>query len=121
MKNLVILFVVLGGLVAACTDRDDEVDAIHLRIQNTSSLVFDSVIVGDAPEPHLNIVPDAYSEYLIYEEAYQYAYIEIVSGEESFILQPNDFVGETPLPIGFYTYQLDITESGEVDLTFVID
>lgn len=121
MKNLVILFVVLGGLVLACTDRDDEVDAVNIRIKNTSSFVFDSVIVGDAQEPHMNIAPDSYSEYFIYEEAYRYAYIEIISGEETFILQPIDFVGETPLPIGFYTYELDIVESGEVELTFVVD
>ena len=121
MKNLLFLFLVVGGLVLGCTDQDDEVDAVNIRIKNKSSLVFDSVIVGDAQEPHMNIAPDGYSDYLSYEEAYRYAYIEIASGEETFILQPIDFVGETPLPIGFYTYELDITETGEVVLTFVVD
>lgn len=121
MKKLVVLLALTSGLILACTDQDDDLDSVNVRIKNNSSFVFDEVTVGTAIEPHLNITPGSYSPYFIYEEAYRYAYIEITSGEELFILQPIDFVGETPLPIGFYTYELDITESGEVLLEFVVD
>ena len=53
--------------------------------------------------------------------AYQYAFVEIKSGEDIYVLQPIDFVGETELPIGFYTYKLNINEEGEVSLQFVVD
>ena len=121
MKKLVVLALVTSTLLLACTDQDDDLEGINIRIKNNSSIVFDAVIVGTAMEPHMNVTPGSFSEYFIYEEAYRYAYIEITSGEEIFILQPIDFVGETPLPIGFYTYELDVTESGEVILDFVVD
>lgn len=121
MKRLALLLVLMTGLIMACTDQDDDLDSVNVRIKNDSSILFDAVIVGTAPEPHLNVSPGNYSDYFMYEEAYRYAYIEITSGEETFILQPIDFFGETPLPVGFYTYLLDVTDTGEVLLEFVVD
>ena len=121
MKKLVVLLLVSSVLTLACTDLDDDLNTVNIRIKNNSNIVFETVLVGDAMEPHMNISPGEFSAYFIYEEAYRYAYIEITSGEETFILQPIDFVGETPLPIGFYTYELAVTESGEVELDFVVD
>ncbi|NND16460.1 MAG: hypothetical protein HKN89_09075 [Eudoraea sp.] len=121
MKKFVSIFVLISIIGVGCTDRDDEVAEVNLRIKNVSSLIFDEVIVGEAVDPHLNVTPDSYSEYFIYETAYTYAFIQITSGEETFVLQPIDFVGETPLPIGFYTYELDVSDTGEVLLNFVID
>ncbi len=111
----------LAVLVVGCTDRDDDVDAVNIRIKNTSNIAFDEVQVADAEEVHKNVSSGDYSGYFEYETAYQYAFIQIRSGEETFTLQPIDFVGETPLPIGFYTYELDITEEGNVNLNFRID
>ncbi len=106
---------------ASCTDRDDDVTEVNIRVKNTSEINFDQVQVGDAEELHLNIAPDDYSEYFQYETAYTYAYVQIISGGETYTLQPIDFVGETPLPPGFYTYELDVLEDGNVDLKFTID
>ena len=121
MKKLLASVLLASSLMISCTDQDDDLDSVNVRIKNNSSFVFDEVIVGAAMEPHLNIAPGSFSNYFVYEEAYRYAYIEITSGEETFVLQPIDFVGETPLPIGFYTYELDVTATGEVLLEFVVD
>ncbi len=114
-----VMILVLGAL--SCTDRDDDLVAVNIRIKNSSDLVFDSVRVGESEEPFTNLNPDDYSDYQEYETAYTYAFVQITSGEEVFTLQPIDFVGETPLPLGFYTYELDVTDTGEVLLEFVID
>lgn len=106
---------------SGCTDRDDDLNAVHIRVRNQSALNFDEVQVGDAEEVHLNVAPDSFSEYFDYETAYRTALIEVTSGAESFVLQPIDFVGETPLPDGFYTYELNITDAGELTLEFMID
>ncbi|NJB70691.1 hypothetical protein GGR42_001153 [Saonia flava] len=117
---LFLLFIVaLSGI--SCTDRDDNVETVDIRIKNVSSVTFDEVQVGGEEMIHENIAPDKFSEYLEYETAYRYAYIQIKSGAEVYTLQPFDFVGETPLAIGVYTYELDIDEEGNVLLNFVID
>ena len=121
MKRCILLMVFLATITLSCTDRDDDLVAVNIRIKNASELVFDSVQVGEAEEPITALNPDDYSDYQEFETAYTYAFIQITSGEEIFTLQPIDFVGETPLPLGFYTYELDVTDTGEVLLTFVID
>ncbi|WP_297796089.1 hypothetical protein [uncultured Eudoraea sp.] len=121
MRNLgfAILSVLLFSI--GCTDIDDKVDTINIRINNSSSINFDEVQVASNEELYTNIAPGDYSDYLVYETAYTYAFIEIKSGEEVFVLQPIDFVGEDELPIGFYTYSLNINEEGEVVLQFIVD
>lgn len=116
-------FVILSVLLftIGCTDIDDKVNTINIRINNSSAINFDEVQVGSNEELYTNIAPGDYSDYLVYETAYTYAFIEIKSGEEVFVLQPIDFVGEDELPIGFYTYSLNINEEGEVELQFIVD
>lgn len=122
MKKVLLAFVFLIALGQfSCTDRDDEVVAAHIRILNNSTLPFDEVQVGDEEMLHENVAPGDYSEYLEYETAYEYAYIRIQSGEETYELQPIDFVGEEPLPSGYYTYALNVDEEGQVVLEFRID
>ncbi len=121
MKRLIILCMAFGVLTTACSDRDDDVIAINIRVKNMSSLVFDEVIVDGEDHVYETLSPDMYSEYQEYETAYTYAYIQITSGEEVFVLQPIDFVGEEVLPIGLYTYELNVDEEGQVTLEFRID
>lgn len=118
-KYIVFLFALF--CVVACDDRDDNVDAVNIRIRNISDLTFDRVQVGNPDKIHEDVGPDSFSDYLVYEVAYRFAYIEIQSGEETYVLQPVDFVGETALPIGLYTYTLDVDEEGEVSLEFSVD
>lgn len=120
MRNIVILIFSVF-IFTACTDRDDEVSDVQIRIKNNSSINFERVVVGDQDHVHLDVAPDSFSEYLGYETAYTYAFIEVNSGSATYLLQPIDFVGETPLDIGFYTYELDVTEAGDVLLNFVRD
>ncbi len=119
MKNTIILLLTVFLFSVACTDNDDDVGA-SIRIKNTSAINFDKVQVGDAQSLHANVAPNEYSEYLQYGTAYEYAYIKIESGSETYVLQPIDFVGEKPLTSGFYTYELNVTE-GNVLLVFKTD
>ncbi|MEH6681938.1 MAG: hypothetical protein V7724_15410 [Sediminicola sp.] len=114
-------FLIVLLFVGCNDDRDDNVTKANIRVRNLSSITFDSVQVGEAEYIHENVAPNGVSGYFEYEVAYEYNYIEIVSETGAFIYQPIDFVGETPLTPGFYTYELDVTEEGEVLLNFVVD
>ena len=121
MKRFVLFLFVIGLLAVSCSDRDDEVNDVLIRIKNNSSITFDEVQVGDQETLHMNIGPGDYSDYLHYETAYRYAYISVKSGEDTYLLQPIDYVGETELPPGLYTYELDISSEGELLLVFSPD
>jgi heat shock protein HslJ len=43
-------------------------------------------------------------------EAYSYAYVKVTAGGDEFVLQPIDYVGESLLAPGEYTYVLDVAE-----------
>ena len=120
MKQFALLFLIATVFIG-CSDRDDNLDGVNIRIKNESSVTFDTVQVGSDEMIHENIGPEEYSGYLEYETAYSYAYINITVGEENYVFQPIDFVGETPLENGFYTYGLSISEEGDVILNFVVD
>ncbi|MCM4173145.1 hypothetical protein DHD32_16815 [Arenibacter sp. TNZ] len=120
MKRFAFLFLVVI-FITACSDRDDNLDGVNIRIKNESSVTYDLVQVGSAEMLHELIGPDEYSGYLKYETAYEYAYINITVGEENYVSQPIDFVGETPLENGFYTYGLSISEEGDIILNFIVD
>ena len=120
MKRFALLLLI-ATVIIACADRDDNLEGVNIRIKNESSVTFDTVQVGGDEMIHENIGPEEYSGYLEYETAYSYAYINIMVGEENYVLQPIDFVGETPLENGFYTYVLSISEEGDVVLNFVVD
>ncbi len=121
MKRLIPLVLLVLVSVFSCTDRDDNIDSVNIRIKNVSDLSFDTVQVGNADAVHENVAPGEFSEYFSYEEAYRYAYIELVAAGETYILQPIDFVGEDPLNVGFYTYELLPVTGGQVRLNFVAD
>jgi hypothetical protein len=121
MKRILLVCTLLVMIVTSCSDRDDDLTAVHIRIKNNSTLEFDEVLVADEEHLYVSVSPDSFSDYQAFEEAYRFAYIRITAGEEVFELQPVDFVGETLLPIGLYTYALAIDEAGQVSLEFVID
>lgn len=119
-KHLVLLLVVLVTSFS-CTDRDDNLTKVNLRIKNTSDVTYQEVTVRSDEYVYTNISSGSYSDYLEFDQLYSYAYINILSEGENYVLQPIDFVGETPLTIGFYTYELNINEEGQVVLNLVSD
>ncbi|PIE99865.1 MAG: hypothetical protein CR994_09005 [Maribacter sp.] len=121
MKRFLVLVFSVFVSVIGCTDRDDELDGVWVRVKNVSTLHYDSIQVGGEGMVHTNVAPDSYSGYLKYETAFKYAYIDISADGETYVLQPTDFVGGTPLPFGYYTYRVGLDEGGSVTLDFSID
>ena len=79
------------------------------------------VQVGSDDKVHENVAASSYSDYLEYETAFRYAFVEIDTMGTSYVLQPIDFVGETELTPGFYTYELELDSEGNIDLDFKRD
>lgn len=118
MKKFCYTLLAILVFSVGCTDRDDNISAVNLRIKNNNAFSYDRVQVGTDDKIHENVAAGSYSEYLEYELAYRYAYIKIDTLGNSHILQPIDFVGEDSLGPGFYTYELEIDAEGNVLLDF---
>lgn len=93
---------------------------VHIRILNSSPGTFDRVDVG-FPEDQVSygvIRANSYSEYHEVSKAYRYAYIEVEVAGEELVLQPIDYVSESLLRSGRYTYVLNVTIEGQLTLDF---
>ena len=103
----------LGVLVLVlCTGCDSLVldsDGVEVRVRNFSTIDFDSVTVRFPQETHRygRVEAGRASAYRPVREAYRYDYVEAWIGTEKYVLQPFDFVGESLLRAGRYTYGLD--------------
>ena len=101
-----------------CTSPFESSGDIRVRVANRSSFAFDRVEVV-FPEDAMNygaINPGDVSRYANVSAAYRYAYIEVEIDGEELKIQPIDYVGETPLEAGRYTYTLNVTIEGYLTL-----
>ena len=96
---------------------------VQVRIRNESQVAFDQVRVVFPRGPAADYGPlaaGASTAYRTARQAYPYAYIRVTVDGQTLTLQPRDYVGETPLEPGRYTYALTL-DHGSLDLRFEVD
>ena len=99
--------ILLVVLFLSCSDSVPEGDLL-IRVKNTSIYNYQNVQISTSGElmDYGDLSPDEISEYRAHEMAYGYCYVELLIDNDTFYIQPIDFVGETPLSDGKYTYEI---------------
>ncbi len=105
-KSIFLLVVIF--ILSACEESNDP-EAVQLRVRNVSQHDYTGVVVstGCCSHDFGDIPAGEVSEYEMYESAYRYGFVQLMVGEETFTLQPIDYVGESYLESGSYTYEID--------------
>ena len=85
---------------------------VEIRILNASRVDFDAVMVKFPLETkdYGPLKTGELSHYQTVSSAYRYAYAEMTNGDELYVLQPIDFVGESLLTPGHYTYEITVNQ-----------
>ena len=120
MKRVLLLSIFCIGLFISCTDRDDDVNMVNIRIQNSTSLFFTEVRIAQNDTVYENIEPSKFSKYVEFEKAYPTASLTILTDSTSLNYFPTEVFADS-LPIGFYTYEITLDEENQVGLNFRID
>ena len=113
MKTLWIL-IALPVLIGCEGEETSDPSPAEIRIENVSDFDYENVQVDPGTESfNFGDIPSgAFSDYHTYEEgAYRYGYVEVLIDNNTFVLQPIDYVGESFLPAGKYTYQIGIPDT----------
>ncbi len=126
MKVLLLMVAVslaVGTLLASCSQSPSTIEAVEgtwIRVQNDSAVDYDQVIVGfpGQREDYGPVAAGTESEYRKIPIAYRYASVEVYVSEVKHDLQVFDYVGETPLDNGRFTYAISMEEN-HIVLTFV--
>ncbi|MEL6809883.1 MAG: hypothetical protein AAFP76_00920 [Bacteroidota bacterium] len=122
MKKLLLL-VLITTIITSCRNDDDNStsNGVNIRLENVSLSTYSDIIVntstGDVSFE--NLVPGQRSAYTSFDLAYRYAYISLQANGEAYVFQPIDYVGETPLTAGNYTYRVGIDGVTEVTIELV--
>lgn len=119
MKKVCFAFLAAALIMWSCEDRDDNLTTANIRIRNSSNIDFTSVTVRVDSLLFEDIPAKGVSDYLEFEVAFEQDALQIVSDSMQYTFEPTEL--SAPLPLGLYTYDLDISESGEVIFTFRID
>ncbi len=122
----VVKILLLAMLVMGCSDEREE--WLLIRLSNISSYNFENINVNTSYTGNTffgNLDSGKSTVYKQFDIAYRYAFIELEIVGEIYGFQPDDYVGETPLTRGKYTYQIDLTdiqkETMELSLQLIRD
>ena len=112
MKNFSILCGVLLFALSVSFSACDKSKVVLIRIENsTGHDITDIFVSGPEDEHHYGDLQEGKkSTYKTYEKAYRYAFCTFMIGDSLFTIQPIDFVGESLLEPGKYTYRLTISD-----------
>lgn len=117
----VVLLLLAFGAVACSRYLGPEL--VEIRIHNASDRLMEDVVVGfpDGPVAYGDVEPGAATPYRVVGRAYRYAAVGAVVAGDSVRLMPIDYVGESLLRDGQYTYRLDLFEGGSLTLELVTE
>lgn len=103
-----LLMVVLALGLGSC--KKDKM--VLIRIENGTGHDMTAITVGGPEDIHEyeDLKEGDKSDYKVYQKAYRYAYLSFKIGESDFVVQPIDYVGESLLEPGKYTYLVTISD-----------
>jgi hypothetical protein len=109
MKHLPILLVGLA-MQLGCTTSSEPSGPVEIRVANGGSVTLEQVVIGfpGGTEDYGSLPAEASSEYRQVETAYRYAAVSVEVDGKTLTLTPVDYVGETKLTAGRYTYILTV-------------
>lgn len=126
MKNILLIGIIVFTM--GCSNEPEETsNVVQIRVKNSSSFQYSDLVVntGDGEHNYGDLDSNEVSTYASFNSAYSYAYVELKIEDRTFILQPIDYVGETLLASGDYTYDISVSdiedEYGNLLLTLIED
>jgi hypothetical protein len=98
------------AVTAGCSNPFSADDGTHIRLRNSSAFVLTAVTFQPG-EPQLKfarIEPGEATDYVPVSNAYSYGYLDVTVDGARRVIQPIDYVGESYIGDGRFTYVITI-------------
>jgi hypothetical protein len=117
------IFALLVLFLSSCGIQDGGPNGVFIRVDNNSDVNFVGVTVqtGNIEQAFGDILARSTSEYREFEYAFRYGAVWLEVEGMDFSLIPIDYVGETPLKDGFYTYRIGLTSPNLQDASLTLE
>ncbi len=114
-RAFIVAVAALTAGAAGCSDPVGVEGGVQIRLVNNSPFAFDEVEVNFSAqnESYGSLAVGAATGYRSVRLAYRYAYVRVRSGNKTVVQQPIDYVGETALAPGRYSYVIELTTLDE--------
>ena len=113
MKRFLILIIAITAMISCSKDSSDNPSGLKIRLSNSSQYNFKDIVIntttGDVNFGNLN--SGEKTEYKDFNKAYRYAFVKLEIDGKTYTIQPIDYVGESTLKDGSYTYQIDVNNT----------
>lgn len=100
-----------------------EPEQVEIRLRNTSDALLEDVVVTfpDGPVDYGDVESGSVTPYREVDRAYRYAAVRAVVEGDTLRITPVDYVGESLLEGGAYTYQIGLSGSRSLTLEMLRD
>ncbi|MBN7811940.1 hypothetical protein J0A68_13385 [Algoriphagus sp. H41] len=117
------IFALVFLFFTACHIQDGGPRGVFIRVHNNSDVSFESVTVqsGNQERTFGEVLSRSQSEYRQFDYAFRYGSVWLRAGGRDFSLIPDDYVGETPLRDGYYTYRVGLSSANLADAELTFD
>ncbi len=108
--KLYFLFLLIALLFSCATDDDsNQITEVNIRLSNISNVKFENATFNSINFGAIN--SSEKTEYKTFESAYGYGSVKITIDGNDYGWTPIDYVGETPLENGNYTFEYSFDNS----------
>ncbi|MBO6522339.1 MAG: hypothetical protein JJ971_00810 [Balneolaceae bacterium] len=110
MKNLTASLFISALIFAGCNVVGNDDTEVEIRVQNTSSFTIEGlrIATGGGDFIYESLQPGEVSDYKLYDYSYSYFFVSFSIDTNNFVQQPIDYVGESKIKNGKYTYRISI-------------
>ncbi|MDN3586035.1 hypothetical protein QWY86_05115 [Pedobacter aquatilis] len=110
MKRILVFIFAISMLVACSKEKITGQSGPEIRLSNSSQQTFKNIIVntGTGEVNFGDLDAEKKTAYKKFTKAYSYAFVKLEIDGKTYTIQPIDYVGETPLKDGRYTYQISV-------------
>ena len=120
MKNVIYSLLVLIVITTGCNVASQDGDNVQIRVSNESTYPLQNfrINTGGGDNTYGTINAGSKSDYASYEYSYNYFYVSVDIDTSTFVIQPIDYVGESKIKPGKYTYSISVETVGDQPVSF---
>ena len=113
MKRFLILIIAITAMISCSKDSSDNPSGLKIRLSNSSQYNFKDIVINTTTGyvNFGNLNSGEKTEYKEFNKAYRYAFVKLEIDGKTYTIQPIDYVGESTLKDGSYTYQIDVNNT----------
>ena len=110
MKKIILSLLVCITILTGCSVLGNDDTEVEIRVKNSSTYTIESLRIstGGGDHTYETLAPGEISTYKAYDFSYSYFFTSFSIDTNQFVQQPIDYVGESKIKGGRYTFDITV-------------